>query len=224
MVTMPFTGMTTLSLFVAGLLSRLSMTQVYWELEPFCGITATMLVTKALKLLACRLTLMLFVELLGVVPLGSRPHETFSSAVPAPPNWFIFMDPPAHTKLRALISRAFTPRMIVNLEPLIRDLSRELLDRVMHRGEMDVAADFSVPLAIRVIATMIGIPADDWPRFKRWSDGILKLSYARSGGQEAQEAGRELARTASTRPKSRSLHCLSAFTVFPTQKWDSCEC
>ena len=54
-----------------------------------------------------------------------------------------------------------------------------------------MAADFSVPLPMRVIATMIGIPADDWPRFKRWSDGILKLSYARSGGQEAQEAGRE---------------------------------
>src|SRR5436190_15918309 len=118
-------------------------------------------------------------------------HEAFSSAVPAPPNWFIFIDPPTHTKLRALISRAFTPRMVANLEPLIRDLSRELLDRAMQRGEMEMAADFSVPLPMRVIATMIGIPADDWPRFKRWSDGILKLSYARSGGQEAQDAGRE---------------------------------
>ncbi|HTI72949.1 MAG TPA: cytochrome P450 [Candidatus Limnocylindria bacterium] len=118
-------------------------------------------------------------------------HEAFSSAVPAPPHWFIFIDPPAHTKFRALISRAFTPRMVANLEPLIRDLSRELLDRVVRRGEMDMAADFSVPLPMRVIATMIGIPADDWPRFKRWSDGILKLSYARSGGQEAQDAGRE---------------------------------
>src|SRR5207237_5966512 len=66
-----------------------------------------------------------------------------------------------------------------------------LLDRVMQRGEMEMAADFSVPLAMRVIATIIGIPANDWPRFKRWSDGILKLSYARSGGQEAQDAGRE---------------------------------
>ena len=42
-------------------------------------------------------------------------HEAFSSAVPAPPNWFIFSDPPAHSKLRALISRAFTPRMVANL-------------------------------------------------------------------------------------------------------------
>jgi len=81
--------------------------------------------------------------------------------------------------------------MLANLEPVIRDLSRELLDCVMSRGQMDMVADFSVPLPMRVIATMIGIPADDWPMFKRWSDGILKLSYTRSGGPEAQEAGRE---------------------------------
>ena len=72
-------------------------------------------------------------------------HEVFSSRVPAPRNWFIFFDPPAHTKLRALISQAFTPRMIADLEPRIRQLSRELLDPVMERGEMDLAAEFSSP-------------------------------------------------------------------------------
>jgi len=102
-------------------------------------------------------------------------NETFSSRVPAP-QWFIFFDPPAHTKLRALISRAFTPRMVVNLEPRIRRLSRELLDRVIGRGEMDLAADFSVPLPMQVIAGMIGVPAADWPRYKQWSDIILRLS------------------------------------------------
>jgi len=121
-------------------------------------------------------------------------HETFSSAVPAPPHWFIFMDPPAHSKLRALISRAFTPRMLIDLEPFIRDLSCRLLDRCIVRGEMDMAEEFAVPLAIQVIATMIGIPAQDWPQFKRWSDGILKLSYARAGGAEAQEALSEFQR------------------------------
>src|SRR5687767_4683151 len=52
-------------------------------------------------------------------------HETFSSAVPAPDNWFIFFDPPHHTKLRALIAKAFTPKSIADLEPRIRTLSRE---------------------------------------------------------------------------------------------------
>jgi len=111
-------------------------------------------------------------------------HETFSSAVPAPPNWFIFTDPPAHSKLRALISRAFTPRMVADLEPLVRDLSRQLLDSAIELGEMDLAEEFAVPLPIQVIATMIGIPVQDWPQFKRWSDGILKLSYARAGAAE----------------------------------------
>src|ERR1700748_1837608 len=50
-------------------------------------------------------------------------HATFSSAVPAPKNWFIFFDPPAHTKLRALIAKAFTPRALTDLEPEIRALS-----------------------------------------------------------------------------------------------------
>src|SRR6185369_8588321 len=55
-------------------------------------------------------------------------HDAFSSQVPAPRHWFIFMYPPAHTKLRALISKAFTPRMIANLESRIRELTKDLLD------------------------------------------------------------------------------------------------
>src|ERR1700680_3663890 len=78
-------------------------------------------------------------------------HDVFSSRVPAPPHWFIFFDQPGHTKLRALISQAFTPRMVANLEPYIRELSRQLLDRTTERGEMDLAADYSVPLPMMVI-------------------------------------------------------------------------
>src|SRR6185503_2393597 len=70
-------------------------------------------------------------------------QEAFSSRVPAPDNWFIFFDPPQHTKLRALISRAFTPKSIASLEPQIRQLSRELLDPASARTEMDLAADYA---------------------------------------------------------------------------------
>lgn len=118
-------------------------------------------------------------------------HEAFSSQVPAPRHWFIFMDPPAHSKLRALISKAFTPRMIASLEPRIRELTTELLDAALAKAEIDVANEFSVPLPMKVIAGMIGIPPEDWQRFKRWSDSILKLSYARSGGAEGEESVRE---------------------------------
>jgi cytochrome P450 len=58
----------------------------------------------------------------------------------------------------------------------------------MNRGEIDLAESYSVPLPMMVIAGMIGIPVADWPMFRRWSDGILKLSYTRSGGPEAEQA------------------------------------
>src|SRR5439155_10284842 len=61
-------------------------------------------------------------------------------------------------------------------------------DRTKLRGEMDMAAEYSVPLPMMVIAEMIGMPVADWPRFNRWSDVILKLSYTRSGGEEAVTA------------------------------------
>jgi cytochrome P450 len=63
-----------------------------------------------------------------------------------------------------------------------------LLDESIERGEMDLAADYAVPLPMMVIAEMIGIPSADWARFKRWSDAILRLSYTRSGGAEAVAA------------------------------------
>jgi len=119
-------------------------------------------------------------------------HDTFSSRVPAPP-WFIFFDPPQHTKLRALISRAFTPRMIAGLEARIRALSHQLLDAVAGRGEMDLVADYATPLPMQVIAGMIGVPASDWPLYRHWSEVILRISYSRSGGEEAAQVLRDFA-------------------------------
>src|SRR3984893_14349938 len=118
-------------------------------------------------------------------------HDTFSSDLSHAPGhgnpgeWFIFFDPPRHTKLRALISRAFTPRMVANLEPRIRELSRQLLDQTIERGQMDLATDFSVALPMSVITEMIGVPVADWPRYKRWSDVILKLANTFSKDEEA---------------------------------------
>src|SRR5689334_18643869 len=111
---------------------------------------------------------------------------------PVPP-WLVFMDPPRHTKLRALISRAFTPRVVAGIEPRIRELSRELLAAAMARaamngGVMDLAADYAIPLPMMVIARMIGIPAHDWARFRRWSDAILRLSYTVRGISAPEES------------------------------------
>src|ERR1700704_5932916 len=70
-------------------------------------------------------------------------HDAFSSR--RGPDWIVFTDPPRHTKLRALIARAFTPRSVANLEPRIRELSRQLLDQHVGRGAMDLAVDFAIP-------------------------------------------------------------------------------
>jgi cytochrome P450 len=115
-------------------------------------------------------------------------HDLFSSCVPAPKNWFIFFDPPAHSKLRALISKAFTPRMVSNLEPRIRSLSRQLINEFIGTGTADLATIYSAPLPMMVIAEMIGIPSADWPRFKVWSDQILLLSHTRSGTEKGAQA------------------------------------
>lgn len=122
-------------------------------------------------------------------------QQAFSSSMftakRANPEWFIFFDPPRHTKLRALITKAFTPRMIANLEPRIRQLSRELLDHKIELGAMELAADFSVPLPLLVIAEILRVPATDRPLFTRWSDVMLSLSFVVPGGSHAAKASQD---------------------------------
>ena len=114
-------------------------------------------------------------------------QEAFSSQYG--PDWLVFNDPPRHSKLRALVSRAFTPKSVANLEPRIAELSRELLDQTIERGKMDLAADFAVPLPMMVIAEMLGIPLEDRGQFKRWVDVILRMSYTIGRqGEESQSA------------------------------------
>jgi cytochrome P450 len=118
-------------------------------------------------------------------------HETFSNRVPGPENWFIFMDPPRHMRLRALITKAFTPRSVANLEPRIRELSRGLLDQVIERGEIDLVTDYAIPLPMRVIAEMLGIPTEDLTQYQRWSDQTLELSYSLFRGNDEVQAVQE---------------------------------
>jgi cytochrome P450 len=113
-------------------------------------------------------------------------HETFSSAVPAPKNWFLFHDPPRHTQLRGLIAQAFTPRMVASLETRIREISTRLLDQLVPRGAMDLVVDYAIPLPMMVIAEMIGIPLEDWVRYRRWSDAILRISHTMRGMDDAE--------------------------------------
>lgn len=82
-------------------------------------------------------------------------------------------DPPDHERLRALVSKAFTPRLIERLRPRVQAISDGLLDAVQDRGEMDLIDDYAFPLPITVIAELLGVPAEDRNNFREWSDAAV---------------------------------------------------
>lgn len=82
-------------------------------------------------------------------------------------------DPPDHTRLRALVSKAFTPRMIEHLRPRVQEIADELLDGIQVQEEMDVIAAYAFPLPITVICEMLGIPVADRDQFRRWSNTLV---------------------------------------------------
>jgi cytochrome P450 len=93
----------------------------------------------------------------------------------------LFSDPPTHTRLRKLVSRAFTPKRIKDLEPRIREFAALLLDRVAKNRSFEVMADLAVPLPVMVIAEMLGVPPEDYGQFKKWSDGIIEIDNTMPG-------------------------------------------
>jgi cytochrome P450 len=84
------------------------------------------------------------------------------------------LDPPDHSRLRGLVTRAFTPRAVAALAPRIEKLVDELLDSVAASGCMDVIHDLAAPLPVTVIAEMLGVPDRDRARFKHWSDQVVR--------------------------------------------------
>jgi len=114
-----------------------------------------------------------------------RDHARMSSVQPKLPGveqqdlfgdaaTMLFSDPPTHTRLRRLVSRAFTPKRIKDLEPRIREITNSLLDRVEAKGEMEIMADLATPLPVMVIAEMLGVPPQEYAQFKHWSNLIIE--------------------------------------------------
>lgn len=90
-------------------------------------------------------------------------------------HWMLFRDPPAHTRLRALVSKAFTPRMLESTRPRIRAIAEDLIGRFQARGKIDLMPSYAFPLPVMVIAEILGVPGDDRDRFKEWSNTIARL-------------------------------------------------
>jgi cytochrome P450 len=87
----------------------------------------------------------------------------------------MFLDPPDHTRLRSLVSKAFTPKVVEGLRPRIQTLVDEALDAVAEQGEMDVLADLGYPLPTIVICELLGVPVEDRELFKDWSADASRL-------------------------------------------------
>ena len=83
------------------------------------------------------------------------------------------LDPPDHTRLRSLVSKAFTPRSVTALEPRIEEIVEGLLDGVDGEDRFDLIDNFAFPLPVIVIAEMLGVPAQDLEQFKEWSNDIV---------------------------------------------------
>lgn len=87
----------------------------------------------------------------------------------------LFLDAPAHTRVRSLASQAFIPQRVAILRQHIADITRRLVDRVIANGRMDVIADLAEPLPYTITAEMLGVPVEDAPQLKLWSQDFAEI-------------------------------------------------
>jgi cytochrome P450 len=87
----------------------------------------------------------------------------------------LFLDPPAHGRVRGLASRAFTPRRVESLRSHIQDITDRLLDAVQDKERMDVIKDLAYPLPAIVTAEMLGVPSSDWEQLTAWSADFAQV-------------------------------------------------
>lgn len=115
---------------------------------------------------------------------------------------FLSLDPPDHTRLRRLVSKAFTPRTVARLEPRIRAITGDLLSAAAAAGQMEVVSQLAYPLPVRIISELLGVPVEDHPRFAGWSarlahslqpDFALDPEAAKAKADAAAVAGDEFA-------------------------------
>lgn len=135
-------------------------------------------------------------------------------------NWLLFKNPPDHTRLRSLVHKAFTPRMIEQLRGIIQTITDQLLDQVQMKGELELIADLAYPLPVTAIAEMLGIPEQDRHTFHEWSDALarsLDLTEDPAVYERATKAAatftdylRELAKRRRVEPRNDLLSALVA--------------
>ncbi|MFF4600525.1 cytochrome P450 [Amycolatopsis sp. NPDC001319] len=102
------------------------------------------------------------------------------------------LDPPLHNKMRKLVSRAFTPKVVADLEPRIAELTHELLDEAAGRDHLELVADLAYPLPVIVIAELLGVPASDRHLFREWVDRLFESPEQFSLTDDSEEQQKRL--------------------------------
>lgn len=119
--------------------------------------------------------------------LKERDFNTLAQAID---KWLIFLDPPEHTRLRGLISKAFSATSIKFLRPQIQQITNELISKVRHKGFMDIMSDFACPLPCSVIAAILGVPIEDWFKLYHWSDKLSNILDPLSALEDYEQMNR----------------------------------
>ena len=130
-------------------------------------------------------------------------------------NSLIAKDPPDHRKLRNLVNLAFTPRAVARLSDRITQITQELLDAVRDKGSADIVADIAFPLPAKVIAELLGVPAEDWDIFQRWArlDSSDAASRRESGQSMQEEMFRYFTKLLEERRRSPREDLISSLSV-----------
>lgn len=137
----------------------------------------------------------------------SLDHETFSSerggvTINDPPEEargvlreiLLYMDPPRHTRRRRVVSRGFTPKIILEMEPHVRQIARDIIAAVAGRGECDFVADVAAELPLTVILEMLGVPIEDRRMIFNWTNRMIGADdpdYS-SSPEDAREASAQM--------------------------------
>ncbi|MGW0411776.1 cytochrome P450 [Streptomyces collinus] len=126
-------------------------------------------------------------------------HEDFGRTPPAPEHepfhtlndhGMLDLEPPDHTRIRRLVSKAFTPRTVQALVPYVRNLANELVAGLVAAGGGDLLTDVAEPLPVAVIAEMLGIPESDRAPLRPWSADICGMYELNPSGDSAERAVR----------------------------------
>ena len=121
-------------------------------------------------------------------------------------NHMLNKDGEDHRRLRSLVSKAFTPRVIQNMRPRIEAIAMELLDKVESNGNMELISDYAFPLPITVIAELLGIPIDNQNQFRKWSNAFVRPTITAEEQREAFGLLQEFAAYMQKLVADRRLH------------------